>query len=1000
MPDAAWCSVPQAPIQELPVAAVLVPAAAAVDAGPQQAPWGQVPMLMSSCLESSSPITESLWGESGTRSARLGEATSNAAPLAVPCAGTMLGTDATMPVRPPAQWKATMQSQLTNPSLMHAETAWTGSCPPLMADSWEQPQFSGMSFVKGPLPIGALPVGPVPSSHIPGNPMSSATLPAAMLSTPQPATGPVFGAGPPLPAVPLIPGSAGLLVPGPAMVPGGGALHGAPTLPAVAFGCPQMMGPAPSPMITCGAVAGASPLSGGPVAGAVLPAVPTQVTAGTVAGVVVAGGPLHGSHVTNSPHLLPGIPPCSFTAPAMSCPFTTPAMASIPTVMGGGAAAAPTVPQLPGNGRSVGASQREASLHSGVDAAFATHGGHASTNTGIVSSSLLVGFSPVQGSGHPVAPQPSNAYGASTVRRSTSSARGRTMPGSRRLVSRRLPARRPGARTVGRVGGRTCGRSGTKVPDLDCGTNLQWLKASVAHEPDTIGGDMDPMAPFSDVRPHESVPTVTDDGELGDDQVLHAGCNPTEATRALIGPDSRVVPLPQLPQLPQSQQMPQGQGVHGGPRRSTIAWPQGAAPDLLQQPHTADIPPFTQNATMADAAGQFLGESTQARHASPLPGALLLDSQAPQQGEAHLGLHQITGASTIACGSAMGFTPELAEAQFAVATPQHIARPLRASRAPVLVWRCKHPHGLFSMFSLALGHAERCEKQGWSLIIDWSGEELLYRGPPGEPNLWTAFFKQPAELKHEPEELLRVLRQGEFYETARHDAVFGAYRGVIQDYGGIPPHLAAHGRALCRRSVVLRERFTQRVQAAAETLLGGSHRWLAVHIRRSDKACEAKANLELTDDDIMLRIVAQCSVWCCDAVFLCSDDAALKQRLRARLSGSTESGGAGLVVNSYPSTLSAVAGQAAHFDKSLDKYQKAEDVVVEALLMAQGCHGLLSTFSNVSASAVYLSPEGYPYTTFWDTLEGSVVLGEHAANNSEIGALSRCNEGRGAARAR
>jgi len=33
---------------------------------------------------------------------------------------------------------------------------------------------------------------------------------------------------------------------------------------------------------------------------------------------------------------------------------------------------------------------------------------------------------------------------------------------------------------------------------------------------------------------------------------------------------------------------------------------------------------------------------------------------------------------------------------------------------------------------------------------------------------------------------------------------------------------------------------------------------IQVHIRRSDKACEAKMNLELTDEDMILRIAAQC----------------------------------------------------------------------------------------------------------------------------------------------
>ena len=79
---------------------------------------------------------------------------------------------------------------------------------------------------------------------------------------------------------------------------------------------------------------------------------------------------------------------------------------------------------------------------------------------------------------------------------------------------------------------------------------------------------------------------------------------------------------------------------------------------------------------------------------------------------------------------------------------------LVASACEVILWHCKHPHGLFSMFSLALGHMETCEKMGAALLVDWSlvwkedkkglakswpqlrsSEELLYRGPPGEPNV-------------------------------------------------------------------------------------------------------------------------------------------------------------------------------------------------------------------------------------------------------------------------
>lgn len=287
----------------------------------------------------------------------------------------------------------------------------------------------------------------------------------------------------------------------------------------------------------------------------------------------------------------------------------------------------------------------------------------------------------------------------------------------------------------------------------------------------------------------------------------------------------------------------------------------------------------------------------------------------------------------------------------------------------VVVWRCKHAHGLFSMMSLALGHAERCEKNGWGLIVDWSSPELLYRGPPGEPNLWTAFFKQPAELTIQPEVLLQTLRDGRYMETEKNNTVFGQYRGVIQEYGTIPDQQAARGRALCKRNVVPRERFLQRLRAVQEKLLPDTHRWLAVHIRRGDKACEAKANFELSNEDIFLRIGMQCHAWNCNGVFLCSDDAGLKKKLEVQLSTSVRSGGYGFAVSSYPSTLPTIAGQAAHFDKSIDHYQKAEDVVFETFLMARACHGLLSTFSNVSASVVYLSPSTYPYATFWDPVD-------------------------------
>lgn len=317
---------------------------------------------------------------------------------------------------------------------------------------------------------------------------------------------------------------------------------------------------------------------------------------------------------------------------------------------------------------------------------------------------------------------------------------------------------------------------------------------------------------------------------------------------------------------------------------------------------------------------------------------------------------------------------------YAVLPPYNIPNtPMQAApaqQAPlstqVLIWRCKHPHGIFSCFCVAMGHAQSCyEKQGWALYIDWSSPEMVYRGPQGEPNLWEAFFYQPAKLDLGDEGLRQVLSNRQYVETSELGNPFGDGRGSIQNDGTIPLDLAASGRALCRRMIRLKDEFENKLAQASERFLGGNYCWLAVHIRRGDKACEASANFTLSDEAIAMRIFSQCVAWRCDAVFLCSDDVFLKQRLTDILSAPSASEGSGLKVSTYPSTLSTVAGQATHFDKSLDSYKKAEDVMMEAFLMARYCHGLLSTFSNVSASVVYLSPDDYPYTTFWDPVDAS-----------------------------
>lgn len=300
---------------------------------------------------------------------------------------------------------------------------------------------------------------------------------------------------------------------------------------------------------------------------------------------------------------------------------------------------------------------------------------------------------------------------------------------------------------------------------------------------------------------------------------------------------------------------------------------------------------------------------------------------------------------------------------------RHEATSGSLEEARVVVWRCECRHGFFSLFNLALCCAEQCERQGSAFLVDWSSPKLLYCGPPGRPNLWSAFFEQPAELRCRRDDLLCAIAEGlhfDWHGLPPQDSWI--LQGVIEDWGGLTPECAARGRGLCRRNIALNAQLLRRVRAAAGQLLGGRRRWLAVHIRRTDKSVEAPVNFALSTDNLAARILVQCKVWGCDGVFLCTDDPTLKQELTARLAGAPLAPrgkapcSSELAVSAYPSTLSSW-GAAAHMDAGLDGYKKANDIVMECLLMAQ-CHGLLSTFSNVSVAAVFLSGDDYPYTYF------------------------------------
>ena len=181
---------------------------------------------------------------------------------------------------------------------------------------------------------------------------------------------------------------------------------------------------------------------------------------------------------------------------------------------------------------------------------------------------------------------------------------------------------------------------------------------------------------------------------------------------------------------------------------------------------------------------------------------------------------------------------------------------------------------------------------------------------------------------------------------------------------------ARAGREAVQRWLRVRPHIADRAAAAFERQLDPTVRWLAVHLRRTDKLLCVSATA--SNRVGRAAIGAECRRFCaalgCGGVFLCTDDAQLKREVasdlangpRTRVGGVGGAAGRPLRVATLPAVLSTRRHQASHKDHRLDRRQNAEDCLVEVLLMAR-CAALLSTWSNVSVAAVYFAPADAPY---------------------------------------
>merc|ERR1712196_261661 len=137
-------------------------------------------------------------------------------------------------------------------------------------------------------------------------------------------------------------------------------------------------------------------------------------------------------------------------------------------------------------------------------------------------------------------------------------------------------------------------------------------------------------------------------------------------------------------------------------------------------------------------------------------------------------------------------------------------------------------------------------------------------------------------------------------------------------------------------------------------------RWLAMHIRRSDKEIETPENVALSISQAIEQAHATCKAWQCSGIFVCSDDWWFKESICSALQKS------GIRTAVYGPLLSSNVSQNTHMNPKLHPHRKAWDAVFEVCVMSFGCCGLLCTHSFMANMVVYFSPPTYPYRTFWD----------------------------------
>jgi hypothetical protein len=238
----------------------------------------------------------------------------------------------------------------------------------------------------------------------------------------------------------------------------------------------------------------------------------------------------------------------------------------------------------------------------------------------------------------------------------------------------------------------------------------------------------------------------------------------------------------------------------------------------------------------------------------------------------------------------------------------------------ISIWRCElWTEGLFSCLFYTLGFLEAEAGRGTvsgldtpphRILVDWTSELILCHGGSARDNAWNHFFEQPdapsaarqsdsRAVTHElsAADVAAAAAAGTLAVTSRFGppwfAKLGRFRGAEPEEGAkagggggrLDAATLAEGRAAFERWLVLRPTLRARVDACAAAAFGGrATRWLALHVRQTDKLkLDTPAYWQLTPSAVAEHAVATAAATNCDGVFVASDDATFKGAVCAAL---------------------------------------------------------------------------------------------------------------------